>query len=544
MANKAQVVIKFDSVQTSPTAPVLTMKVDGVVRNITPVASSPNYANWEFLVGATDNDTESSFFNMLIDRVSAINDKYSFSTFSPAGGGIALIIDAVQWGDEWTFNASVDNETLGLSVYSELPNVSSSPIVITGVITDNACSGGATGAIDVTVTCGTAPYTYAWDDGFIVTQDRTGLAKGDYMVTVTDNDGKPAYKTFTVDVPQVIAISGVVTNSDQGINNGAIQLAVSGGVLPYSFAWDDGPTSQNRNNLAVGTYRVVITDDNGCINSATFEVQPQFVNKSVGFRLGNIPLDVDPSSSINIDIVSPLIAPGKLYGSKIYNISFPITPKNQRLFGYPENLANTGATKLWEDVAIYVHKLLWKTGTLKLRAINSSYQMSFHTDNGELQLKLADRTMPGLDLDTDTPDYQTANVYPTVNHIFFPVRNVDFYGDKNTDFKGYVNYYHSGAFVGNTTTNDYNRVPFPFLLYILDKTFKELGYYGIQGDWTTDTEIRKVVLYNNYAIDKLSTGLNVFDSTITYNRHVPVVGIGDFLIDVAVFFGITYIVNP
>src|SRR5690606_38690518 len=76
---------------------------------------------------------------------------------------------------------------------------------------------------------------------------------------------------------------------------------------------------------------------------------------------------------------------------------------------------------------------------------------------------------------------------------------------------------------------------FPYLLYILDTLFKDMGYHGITGAWKEDLNIRRVVIYNNY---------DLRESTITYNRHVPAIGVGSFLIDVAIYFGITYKVNP
>ncbi len=149
----------------------------------------------------------------------------------------------------------------------------------------NACSDGATGVINLTVSGGTSPYTYAWSNG-ANTEDITGLAVGDYTVSITDDAWCKTFKTVSITGPDPITATATITNSTA--SDGAISLSVTGGTPNYIYAWDNGANTSDISDLDPGTYTVTITDGFGCTATSSYTV-----TGSVG--IGAIDVDMDIS---------------------------------------------------------------------------------------------------------------------------------------------------------------------------------------------------------------------------------------------------------
>jgi gliding motility-associated-like protein len=54
--------------------------------------------------------------------------------------------------------------------------------------------------------------------------------------------------------------------------SGSIDLSVSGGTVPYSFAWNNGAQTEDIAGLSPSVYSVTITDANGCTVSGNFTI--------------------------------------------------------------------------------------------------------------------------------------------------------------------------------------------------------------------------------------------------------------------------------
>ncbi len=127
------------------------------------------------------------------------------------------------------------------------------------------CNNTANGAISILVFGGTPPYHYSWSN-MAVTQNISGLAGGDYTLTLTD--GNNCVLTETISLPAPLPLQIVVDSLNQVACNGGadgyLKISATGGTTPYRYLWNDGSTAPLRNNLQAGVYTVTLTDFNGC----------------------------------------------------------------------------------------------------------------------------------------------------------------------------------------------------------------------------------------------------------------------------------------
>ncbi|MFT5864010.1 MAG: hypothetical protein ACI828_002678 [Flavobacteriales bacterium] len=139
------------------------------------------------------------------------------------------------------------------------------------------------GQIRVRIHGGTADNVITWTgpNGFTSTNPHIrNLGVGKYCVTVSDGCSKASQCFELISCSsRKITISGNPINTCQGESYGSITPVVQGGDPPYRYSWSNGSSSPSISGLSQGTYRLTVSDKNGCHVSSSY-----FVDDNIQIR--------------------------------------------------------------------------------------------------------------------------------------------------------------------------------------------------------------------------------------------------------------------
>ncbi len=142
-------------------------------------------------------------------------------------------------------------------------NIDENPVLL-------SCIGNEDGTVDFTVTTESGfaePFSATIFDvnGQEVSNGSLGI--GEYCIAVTDADGCLAGENcFSVEEPTAIVLD-IITQNQTCDTTGMIFVTASGGNGGYIYDWQDIPGNddvEDRTDLTVGAYTLIVTDQNGC----------------------------------------------------------------------------------------------------------------------------------------------------------------------------------------------------------------------------------------------------------------------------------------
>lgn len=142
------------------------------------------------------------------------------------------------------------------------------------------------GSISLSITNGTPPFTIRMLNGtstsiysissFTITLP--GLCEGDYSFTVIDANLCEAYTSAELVaciIPLSIEDAAVIDATACDLGDGSIAFSDPG---DFSFAWSNGDSGPEIDNLTPGNYIVTLTNDEGCTEERTYSVEQQSPN--------------------------------------------------------------------------------------------------------------------------------------------------------------------------------------------------------------------------------------------------------------------------
>lgn len=167
-----------------------------------------------------------------------------------------------------TYNLTV-TDSIGCATVATLTLLDPPTMNLTNTSSNINCAGDNSGSAMATATGGVPGYSYLWSNGQTSNQLMNATA-GTYTVSVTDANGCELTNTVVLTEPATVVSASVTDNG-----NGTATANVSGGVAPYTYAWD--PSTGNQTTMtatglmAGNVYYVVVTDANGCSEVVSFQ---------------------------------------------------------------------------------------------------------------------------------------------------------------------------------------------------------------------------------------------------------------------------------
>ena len=260
-----------------------------------------NLAAGQYSVTITDFNNCSVYDTLNVGEPFVLSYTYlsdSVSCFGLSDGGIDLTINGGISPYSYLWNTGdtiqdISNYSAGMYVVNILDSndcllISSIPINepddLFAFFNLNyvSCFGLSDGSIDGTTIGGTAPYSYLWNTGD-TTEDLLNISSDMYILSLTD-----MYNCFFTDTIVVFEPDQLV--ADLSFSSGTLVSIGSGGTVPYTYEIY-GPTglfANTSNNMGVsftinpvltGVYTLVVTDANGCVDSAEVNFLPSsFLN--------------------------------------------------------------------------------------------------------------------------------------------------------------------------------------------------------------------------------------------------------------------------
>ena len=215
-----------------------------------------------------------------------------FNSSLPDSNIVTITIDSQ--GNKW-----IGTDEGGLTIY----NAGGVSMMASTSVIHAGCSGGNFGSASVSsVSYGTPPFTYQWNDQSNQTNSTaTGLISGAYQVIITDSVGLSISRY--AEVCQVSAMAASLSGQnicDSIQNTSTASISLTGGIPPYTYSWSNGDTTATMSSSSPGWYFVNVTDD--CGNVLADSIQLQYAPLLVSVATTDVTCNGTQNGSIDLTV--------------------------------------------------------------------------------------------------------------------------------------------------------------------------------------------------------------------------------------------------
>lgn len=149
------------------------------------------------------------------------------------------------------------------------------PLISGAATVNNAgCASDNDGNASVSITGGTSPYTYVWNDpANQTTLLANNLKTGDYSCTITDANGCSVIQSVVVGFNFPLPEVNLANQSDTSMFIGQTLNLVAGSAV-HSYTWNDGSVGNTKTFTVSADTLIHVTGESadGCFNSDTLQV--------------------------------------------------------------------------------------------------------------------------------------------------------------------------------------------------------------------------------------------------------------------------------
>lgn len=202
--------------------------------------------------------------------IKGVNSATSFD-FTDSNGVAQFCFTGLAAGND-TITASVGSKS-GITYFTWTAD--SCNLTLKSTKTDVKCFGAKSGAIDLTVSGGTAPYTYLWSNG-ATSEDLANIPAGTYFVTVKDAQGCENKDSVKVTEPIELTAYPHLEKpvSCYKGSDAVVVIYAEGGTPPYKYTiGKETNLTGIFTGLSAGHYTGSVTDANGCTINGSGDIE-------------------------------------------------------------------------------------------------------------------------------------------------------------------------------------------------------------------------------------------------------------------------------